>query len=243
MPASAEFRLSITRALGDQLGEALAELTPAPLTPDQINKIAGRPGVYQLYQDGDLVYIGKAEKSLPHRLREHYEKVSGRRSVGRMTFTCLYVDEDLHAVAPETLLIRRHKGDGKAVWNHNGFGLHDPGKQRDTTVVKPTHFDALYPINLDWVCEDIEPGAYTADVLLARVKETLPYLFRYQADDIHKTIKVELRDTTPTADELFTLLASAITDVDARWQITALPGYVIMYPSKGPYPNPLAIYS
>ncbi|MGW0432342.1 GIY-YIG nuclease family protein [Micromonospora sp. NPDC003197] len=241
---SADFRLSITRALGDQLAESLEKLTPAPLDLASIAALAPRPGVYQLYEDDHFVYVGKADNSLPARLTEHFTKIAGRLHVGRMTFACLYVEEDLHAVAPEKLLIARYKGEGQAPWNNNGFGNNDPGKERDTTDFskKPRHFDVLHSANLDWVCDTIMPGRYTADHLLKSLKEALPYVFRYQQAAFHKEVTVEVMSRRPTADELFQSLAWAIADVEPTWQITALPGYVILYPKKGPYPSARRTY-
>jgi Uri superfamily endonuclease len=244
MHNSAEFRLSITRALGDQLATALDELTPAPLNPLNLSAISPRPGVYQLYEDGRFVYVGKADNSLPSRLMEHLTKISGRLHVGHMTFTCIYVEEDLHAVAPEKLLIARYKGEGQAPWNNNGFGNNDPGKERDTTDFskKPHHFDVMHPANLDWVCETITPGRYTAAHLLKRLKESLPYVFRYQQAPFHKEVVVDVTAERQTADELLQILGWAVSDADPAWQITALPGYVIMYPKKGPYPSARRVY-
>jgi len=240
----AEFRLSITRALGDQLAESLNELKPAALNLANIAALAPRPGVYQLYEDDHFVYVGKADKSLPVRLAEHFTKVSGRLSVGRMTFACLYVEEDLHAVAPEKLLIARYKGRGQAPWNNNGFGNNDPGKERDTTdfYKKKHHFDVLHPVNLDWVCDKIIPGPYSATQLLKALKDALPYVFRYQQDPLHENVTVDVFSRRPTADELFQSLGLAIASIDPAWQITALPGYVIMYPKKGPYPSARRTY-
>ncbi|MFI6229906.1 GIY-YIG nuclease family protein [Micromonospora echinospora] len=245
MANSAEFRLSITRALGDQLAESLSKLAPAPLDLPGITGLAPRPGVYQLYEDDTFVYVGKADNFLPGRLMEHFTKLSGRLHVGRMTFACLYVEEDLHAVAPEKLLIARYKGKGQAPWNNNGFGNNDPGKERDTTDFskKPNHFDVLHPANLDWVCDGIGPGRYTVDKLLKRLKDDLPYVFRYQRAAFHKDLAVDVTCWNPTADELFRKIASTVAVANPLWQITALPGYVIMYPKSGPYPSARRIYS
>src|SRR5690606_35072949 len=65
----AEFKLSITKALGDQLAAALEELSPAPLTEENINSLPRHKGVYQLYRHGEPVYIGKADVTLGQRLR------------------------------------------------------------------------------------------------------------------------------------------------------------------------------
>ena len=239
-----EFRLSITRALGDQLATALNELSPAPLDWTHIKALARRPGVYQLYEDDSFVYVGKADSSLQDRLAEHLTKISGRLEVGAMTFCCLYVEEDLHAVAPERLLIARYKGGGQVAWNNNGFGNNDPGKERDTTDFskKPDHFDVLHPANLDWLCDDITPGSYSVAELLQALKDALPYVFRYQRSVFHKEILTRVTPGTNTADQLFRLVATAVSDVEPDWQITALPGYVIFYPRKGPYPSARRVY-
>lgn len=60
-----DFTLSITKALGDQLAAALDGLDRAPLTEPNIARLKEKPGVYQLYLNGEFVYVGKADKSLP----------------------------------------------------------------------------------------------------------------------------------------------------------------------------------
>lgn len=244
MPATAEFRLSITRALADQLERSLATLSPQPLTRDNIDALPPRAGVYQLYLGDDVVYIGKAESSLPVRLRKHFTKISGRKNIDptEVGFTCLFVDEDLSAVAPERTLIDRYKAAGLAPWNFNGFGSNDPGQNRDTTVFEKDHFDVRFPAGLDWVCQDIPAGSYVASDLLKRVKKSLPYLFRYQRATFHDRLNVTVPHEAPTADELFTVLGAAIAAYDPKWQIVALPGYVIMYPKNGPFPSARKIY-
>jgi hypothetical protein len=135
---AAEFKLSITRALSDQLATALKGLAPAPLTLANLCGLETAPGVYRLYRDGAPVYVGKAERSLPQRIEKYYRKISGRNGIdiADMAFRCLYVKEDFSAVAPERLLISRHKEIGEAPWNYNGFDNNDPGKRRDKTEVE-----------------------------------------------------------------------------------------------------------
>lgn len=230
----AEFKLSITKALGDQLAEDLQALTPAPLTEEEIKRLPPTTGVYQLYRYGELVYIGKAEVTLAQRLRKHLRKLSGRVGVHleEISFTALSVAEDFSAVAPEKLLIDKHQGDGEAPWNYNGFGINDPGRERDTTVFNPGHFDQMYPANLDWVIEDIPPGGCNLKDLLKIMKDSLPYTFRYARKQHEKTyaaIDVELSVTEMAADDLFRLVSSLLPE---PWQITVLPGYVVMYPER-----------
>jgi hypothetical protein len=239
MAATAEFRLSIMRALADQLAEGLRDLDPDPLDVKHLAEVDHKPGVYQLYKDGVLVYVGKHESSVANRLREHHDKIACRLNIDlrEMSFTALYVHEDLHSVAPEQRLISMYKEQGLAAWNGQGFGPHDPGQRRDETTFGPDHFDSKYPVNLDWVCDKIEPRWYTVAELLARIKGSVPFLFRYQQASFHKELRVTVESPNPTANELFDLLGRAVNDSDARWRITALPGYVIMYPKPGPYPS------
>lgn len=248
MPATAEFRLSVTRALSDQLAEALSRLTPMPLTVDNIHTLEERGGVYQLYYKGGLVYIGKADRSLLDRVSMHRRKLSGRLNLspGEISCTAMYVDEDLSAVAPEALLIARHRDEGGAPWNFNGFGNNDPGRERDTSKVALTHFDTQYPANLEYVVP-IPVGSYAVGDLLMRLKSALPYVFRYQdarkrpsdqpPDYWHNFLMVEAEELT--ARRLFERLAESLPG----WQITALPGYVVMYKESRDYPAARQVFA
>lgn len=240
MVNSARFSLSVTRALADQMARALSELTPARLTAAALDALDEYPGVYQLYHRGELVYVGKADQSLPRRLERHLAKLSGRLDIGlrEVTFTCLYVDEDLDAMAPEKMLIDRFRAQGRVRWNFNGFGNNDPGRQRDTTVYKDDHFDMLYPADLSVRVAGVDAGIQVVSALVADMKARLPYVFRIgkHPDPAARTVLVPGHD--PTADELFGLIADALPG----WQVTALPGYVIMYPERRDYPGARRVY-
>ncbi|WP_143261456.1 GIY-YIG nuclease family protein [Allokutzneria sp. NRRL B-24872] len=238
-PATGEFRLSIMRALADQLADGLRALKPAPLDLEHLADVYSKPGVYQLYQNDVLVYVGKDESSVANRLREHYDKIKCRLKITpiEMSFTALYVHEDLHSVAPERRLIASYKEQGLAAWNGKGFGPHDPGKHRDETAFGPDHFDTMYPANLHWTCKEIAMGTYTATNLLQQVKKNVPFVFRYKKADFHRGIEVTVDWENPTADELFELLGQAINAVGPDWQIIALPGYAIMYDKRTQYPS------
>ncbi|WP_340559754.1 Eco29kI family restriction endonuclease [Streptomyces sp. GSL17-111] len=233
----AEFKLSITKALGDQLAEHLASLTRAPLTEENLSKLPPLKGVYQLYRHGKLVYIGKADKSLPQRLNKHLKKLSGRENtdIDQITFTALSVDEDFNAVTPEELLIKKHQGAGEAPWNYNGFGINDPGQNRDTTYFEPSHFDQQYPARLDWLVEGLPVGKVDLKKLLQDVKEKLPYVFRYAhyrdkyKIQVYADREVTLEKSAMTADEIFRLVSAQLS---SPWEIMVLPGYVVMYPKK-----------
>ncbi|MFG2694680.1 GIY-YIG nuclease family protein [Kitasatospora sp. NPDC048407] len=223
-----DFRLSITKALGDQLADALSHLEHAPLSEENLARLDERPGVYQLYLGGDFVYVGKADKTLPGRLRNHLRKLSGRRNINlaNVDFSCLYVAEDFSALAPEQLLISHHKEMGSIPWNNNGFGNKDPGRQRDSTVLKKNHFDVVFPIDLDRPVEGLTPGDASLHAFLKALKGGLPYNFRYAEPPRSKSSFVTVPRTDLSANEAFHLLSKALPDT---WQVAALMGYVIMY--------------
>jgi hypothetical protein len=242
VPSSAEFRLSITWAMRDQLISSFDSLEPESLVMPALDALLRRPGVYQLYLVDELVYIGKADVSLPRRLTKHHRKLSGRQNidVADVRFAALYVYEDLKAVAPETLLIEHYRAQGRASWNFNGFGNNDPGQNRDQTVFDSGHFDVQYPIRLDWPCE-VAPGGYSVRALLSLLKQQLPYVLRFHRDDILDRTNVSV-PAAMSADQLLSLIATSLREADSRWRVIALPGYVIVYPKAGNFPSALKNY-
>ncbi|WKX18709.1 GIY-YIG nuclease family protein [Streptomyces sp. HUAS CX7] len=255
---SSQFRLSITKALRDQLAEELKKLTPAPLTRANLvalgqqaveEKLTSRSGVYQLYQqtpgrdEKELVYVGKADQPLPSRLGNHLVKISGRRniSIDDIYFKCLYVAEDFSAVSPEKLLIKLYKQDGQIPWNANGFGNKDPGRNRDRTVLKSNHFDVLYPIDLDRTITGLSTTERPLGEALKELKEAAPFNFRFQERaTIYKTALVSWPSSTMTVDGALRFLAAHLP---TEWQIVAFMGYVIMYQDhRVQYPSSFRYY-
>lgn len=240
--AAADFKLSITQALADQLAERLRPLRPAPLSENSLAQVENRPGVYELFLADQRVYVGKASRSLPARLRNHARKLSGRTglSLATVSFVCLYVDEDLEAAAPETLLIKKYRDVGGSPWNTNGFGNKDPGRRRDTSEITADHFDALYPINVNATVE-LTPGAWRLDELLAEVKAQLPYNLRYERTSAaarqHYQATLHVESPAPSARQLAELVLTALP---VGWQLTVLPGYAILYQETIDYQTALA---
>lgn len=233
----AEFKLSITKALADQLAEALDPLTPSPLTSENLNQLEDRPGVYILFLDGRRVYVGKTAKELPARLRQHLRKVFGRSglSLDRVSFVCVYVDRDMDSVAPERMLIAKYSPLGGVPWNNNGFGNKDPGRKRDNSLVKVNHFDAEYPINLD---TPVIPSSARVSVsaTLAALKKTLPFTLRYETSAQGKSITNASDVTIPsTATTCRQVIKEILRALPTGWQATALPGYVILYREEAEY--------
>ncbi|MFH9134361.1 caspase domain-containing protein [Streptomyces sp. NPDC017524] len=223
---------------------------PVALTHESLDALDDSPGVYQLHRSqggpgSRVVYVGQSDRSLQQRLQAQMVKISGRLNidVSEISFTRLYVEDDLSVVYPARLLINRLLDQGEdAPWRMNGFGNSDPGRNRDRTVLKSRHFDALYPINLAWVIRNDGPrGRMTALEFATLIKGKLPYVFRfaYQGSEI-EAVSVEMPEGAISADEAFRLLAEAL---GAEWQISALSGYVVMYRERDvKYPSATRYY-
>lgn len=245
MVATRHFTFDLTGALAEQLDAALPGLNPESLAMSQLAAVEAIPGIYQLYHGDELVYVGKADRNLHDRLTDHYRKISGRLNIDidDMRFTGLYLEGTWIPVGPEQMLIKRREDQGiRPPWNYNGFGINDPGRERDTTNFGADHFDVLYPANLDYVIENVSGGTYPVSDLLPTIKRELPYIFRYENRYARHPDYLEAQATVenmPTALEVFNALMDALP---SGWQLTALPGYVIMYKQVRPYPSARVIF-
>lgn len=256
-PYSDQFRLSITEALSTQLFAALEKLEPAPLTMENLDALVplaeklglpNKSGVYQLFRQipgkaRELAYVGKADQPLNKRLEDHLKKLSGRKgiSIEEISFKCLFVEEDLSSVSPEKMLIKRHLETGKIVWNNRGFGINDPGRERDTTRVKSNHFDLEFPIDLTREVKGLLPGeSRPLSEVLKEIKQGLPFNFRYGRSATFKEHSISIPDCGMTADEVFRLVAEHLYE---QWRICALVGWVVMYnDSPRTYPSAFRYY-
>ncbi|KOU26223.1 MULTISPECIES: hypothetical protein [Streptomyces] len=253
---SDQFRLSITEALSKQLYAALSRLEPTPLTPENLDALAplaeklslpSKAGVYQLFRQEpgaprELAYVGKADESLPDRLGDHLAKLSGREgiSIDEISFRCLFVEEDLSSVSPEKMLIKQHLKTGKIVWNNRGFGNNDPGRTRDRTTIKSTHFDLEFPIDLSRKVDGLTAGTRPLNAVLEEIKRGIPFNFRFKRSATFKKLMVTVPEGDMTVDEAFGFVARHLT---GKWQICALLGWAIMYDdSPSTYPSARRYY-
>jgi hypothetical protein len=137
-------------------------------------------------------------------------------------------------------LIKKYRGAGGSPWNTNGFGNKDPGRHRDTSKIAADHFDALYPINLNTTVE-LTPGAWRIGELLAEVKRKLPYNLRYErasaAARHHYQATLHVESPAPSTRQIVELVLDALP---VGWQLTALPGYAILYQETIDYQTALA---
>ncbi|MDN8648217.1 GIY-YIG nuclease family protein [Stenotrophomonas indicatrix] len=237
-------------ALLKELIALFAQMKSAPLSRSQAAELPEGQGVYQLYHREKLVYVGKTDvdTGLRNRILRHCEKVSSRLGLHPQDVSFkairIYV---FTAMDLETSLINHYKKleDGLK-WNHSGFGSNDPGRKRDHSTLKDNHFDALYPIDLDLKTQ-LDPlrGSSAASALI-QLKENLPYTIRFQTSSKRsKRPHQHLLDTPiQIPDEPSTvrsILARVSQALGREWQVTALPGYVIIYNESRDYDHGLIL--
>jgi len=232
-PGYGEFEFDLPEALLRDLVAKLDGLAAAPLAPESVKAIANEQGVYQLFLGGDLVYIGKTDgdAGLNQRLTRHAQKVMHRRNLdpARVSFKALRVFV-FTAVDLESYLIRHYGGVRSVPWSGSGFGSNDPGRRRDTSEVKSEHFDALYPVDIDYPFKEKFTVRGSAHDALRTLRRSLPYTFRFGIDaDLDKEVTVVGSSTT--RDTIVTI----VRQLPPGWQATALPGYVILYKEAALY--------
>ena len=121
-----EFQFDVDRAYEDQLADAMDRSPELPLDDPQAPNATG---VYVLYRNGAAVYVGKAERSLRSRLRDHRNKIRGRVNISLSEMTCGYltIGRLWEVARAEDALIRRIAPE----WNGiSGFSMHAPGAGR-----------------------------------------------------------------------------------------------------------------
>jgi hypothetical protein len=180
-----DFEFDLPTALLIQLTQKLDQLEEAPLTIENLKAVPDVQGVYQLFLDKILVYIGKtdADAGLHKRLAIHARKIMHRKNLdpARVGFKAARIFV-FTAMDLETELIRHYGGVKNIGWNGSGFGANDPGRERDTTRIKPKNYYAQFPIDIDRTLElNINRGETAADALL-RLKNLLPYTIRYEGE-------------------------------------------------------------
>ena len=245
MKAYVEFEFDLPGALLARLIKVLDELETAPLNTTNLQEVPEEQGVYQLLLDDRVVYVGKtdAEAGLQKRLTRHARKIMHRvgldparvsfKAVRIFVFTAMDLESDLI----------RHYGGVKAIdWNGSGFGSNDPGRERDTTKVDPRNYDAKFPIDIDRELGFAIDDSETAASALSRLKDALPYTFRYQGnggrnrkphDDFEGTVLSPLGGPlTPRS-----AIRHVVQALPSGWQATALPGYIILYKEEREYPQ------
>lgn len=235
------FNLDLHKALVEQLPLALNRLSTAPLAAEQLDSLGNERGVYQLFERGQSVYVGKSEEPLAERLEQHRRRCSGRLNidVNDMTFRCLYVDQFVDAVTPERILIDIYKAENLAPWNiSEGFGAKDVGRNRDNGVPGRWFLDRP----ADYRSPVSAPsGGRSVPLIhaLETLKEAVPFdLFRFASrrsrnpkdrEDARRDYPgrsvVLPDDTVPILNHMLAIMEQ----LPPGWQTTVLPQGVIMY--------------
>lgn len=140
----------------------------------------------------------------------------------------------------EALIKHYRRSNGKLPWNLSGFGSNDPGRNRDNSSLKENHFDVSHPIDLG-LSLTLDPACGTSVAsILTQLKEQLPYTLRFEPassgskkphPDLVNT-DLEIGYQVQSVREVLTNIASAL---GPTWQITALPGHVIIYRERRNY--------
>lgn len=228
-----EFEFDLPDALLAHLIKVLDKLDPAPLRLDAVASVPEAQGVYQLFLDGELVYIGKtdAEAGLRNRLNRHASKIQQRLNLdpARVGFRAVRIFV-FTAIDLETQLIRHYARHGTG-WNNRGFGANDPGRRRDMTRVRNTNFDALYPIDLDWPLDVDFTEATDAGQVVTKLKQALPYTFRFEVEG--RRPAAELSDTSVHIPEGVNtargVLSELIRQLPPGWQATGFQHQLLLY--------------
>lgn len=120
--------------------QVIEKLEGSPLLPLQRGVGPRESGVYALYFEGNLVYVGKASKettksgrTLRARLAEHVGKICTRQNIGLVDVQCRYLtfSSEWWVFAAEYALIVHYN----PAWNYSGFGSKTPGAGRPGTGI------------------------------------------------------------------------------------------------------------
>jgi hypothetical protein len=246
------FALDLHRALVEQLPEALSSLSPAPLTQGSLAVLGVERGVYQLFERGQPVYVGKSEEPLATRLDQHCRRCSGRRNidVADMSFRCLYVDAFVDAAAPERMLIERYQEGGLAPWNNDvGFAPKDVGRNRDGG--RPGTWFLDHPVAYDAVLTLSQGGRrLPMEDALRVIRTAVPFdLFRYASRksreprdrmDAESDYPGSQVDVPVGGTSVLNHVRAIVEGLPIGWQATVLPQGVILYKEIREYTYALA---
>lgn len=229
-----EFEFDLPGALLTHLVQALDTMEAAPLTAENLAQVPEAQGIYQLFLDGALVYIGKtdAEAGLLRRLSRHRNKTLHRHNLTpeQVSFKAIRIFV-FTAMDLETQLIKHYTADTGTDWNGSGFGSNDPGRNRDEST--PGRFDQAFPINIDRPLSEDYSGAHTAAAVAAKLKAELPYTFRFQTRPNSRRPHADLEETPVTmptgAMSARQVLEALVPQLPAGWQATALSAVLILY--------------
>jgi len=230
-----EFEFDLPGALLQHLVRTLDGIEEAPLITATLDEIPNAQGLYQLFLDGNLVYVGKtdAEAGLFRRLARHANKILHRRTLDpmRVSFKAVRIFV-FTAMDLETQLIAIYTGQNGTPWNGSGFGSNDPGRNRDRST--PGRFDQQFPVDIDRQLPVDFGGTSSAAETAQGLKNALPYTFRFQTLTARSRIphpeltatQIKMPQGPTTARKVIVTLVSQLPP---GWQATALSAVLILY--------------
>lgn len=238
-----EFEFDLPRALKAELIGLLDGMEAGALQADVTAQMPEAQGVYQLFYEGSLVYIGKtdAEAGLRTRLTRHARKIMHRPTLtGAVRFKAVRIMV-FTAMDLEAQLIKHYRSlnTGAVVWNGSGFGSNDPGRERETTNRQPEGFDNQHPINIDVPGDYLIPGTVPVATALTALKAILPYTLRYetlrnergraQRRQPHPDLLATNVTIPPAPHTVRSLMQIIRAALGVDWQATAFASHVILY--------------
>lgn len=140
------FDFDLDRGIRAQVVEKL-EASPLLLLTRDVGPALS--GIYALYLNSRLVYIGKVTKELTKskrtlrdRLNEHVSKIGGRQNISLDEMHCRYLTfvSEWWVFAAEFALVVHYEPK----WNGSGFGSKTPGKGRPGTD-RVSSWNELFP--------------------------------------------------------------------------------------------------
>lgn len=246
IPGYRDFEFDLPGALLAKLIESFQPIEKATLCTESVSEIPDAQGVYQLFLDNNLVYIGKTdeEAGLRKRLARHASKILHRTRLdpARVSFKAIRIYV-FTAIDLETQLIAHYGGCSEVAWNGSGFGSNDPGRERDTTTYKPGHFDATFPIDIDRELALAIPAPCSAAAGLIALKDAVPYVLRFanaggksrksHPDLVGTNLPARLAGSVSARQ----MLQAIVACLPKGWQATRLPSHLIVYKENKDYPQ------
>ena len=239
------YNFHFLETISKQLVERLDSLPLSILDDNSISELKvyqstnhANQGVYILHLDGSPVYLGKAG-DVAERLRQHRNKLSGRLNVSmdKIGYKALILDKSMSTAANESVLIAMFRATHHGLWNGAGFGTKDPGKNRDTT--EPSRFDSEYPVNSAFGVYGIDDDETIAS-LFAKMKEKLPFVFRFELLGDIGNRRLDLRGVPRTAEAL---LRKSISTFPPGWKGVVVSFGMVVYRTNNSYPHGIEILS
>ena len=136
----------------------------------------------------------------------------------------------------------------RPAWNGGGFGSNDPGRERDTTRIKVTNFDALYPLDIGGAIEISIPAGtpVSAEEAIVAIQKGVPWKLRRQnlggnSRKPHPDLATSTVRLSTSKGSAWALLGEVVSQLPAHWQATALRSHLILYKERRDYPDPLGV--